>query len=53
MEARTILVPGVTCPGLWPREAGVLGAEPEVVTVVVVVVGVLAGVLGRCCSRRF
>lgn len=54
MEARTILVPGVNWPVLWPMDAGVLGVlgvPAEVV--VVVVVEVVAGVFGLCCSRRF
>lgn len=49
MEARTILVPGVTCPVLWPVDVGVLGVLAEVL----VVEGVVAVVLGLCCSRRF
>lgn len=51
LEARTILVPVVTWPALWPVDVGVMGVLAEVV--VIVAVEVVAVVLGLCCSRRF
>lgn len=54
LEARTILVPEVTCPVLWPVDAGMLGVPGVPAEVVeAVVLETVAGVPGLCCSRRF
>lgn len=51
LEARTILVPAVTWPDLWPADKVLPG-----VLVVVLVADVEAGVaaiVDLCCSKRF
>lgn len=52
MEARTILVPAVTSPDLWPTNERLPGVLTAVVAGSVVEVGA-AAVLDLCCSKRF